>query len=191
MAKDSVSQWDTTADNNTDIAGINIAENCPAAGINNAFRAMMAQIATWITTAFNAYVPKAGAAMIGDLTDLGTGSTIKDPGGTARKIGYRNLPLRAATSQQTLALGDVGQLISIATGGIVVPLNSSIAFALGDTVTVYNNSGSSQSVTAAVGVTLRLTGSATTGTRTIAQRGLCTLLKVGTDEWIASGMGVS
>ena len=45
MAKNSVSDWDTTAANNTDVGGINIAENCPAANINNALREMMAQIA--------------------------------------------------------------------------------------------------------------------------------------------------
>jgi hypothetical protein len=45
MAKTSVSQWDLNPDLNTDINGINIAEQCPPAGINNALRALMAQIA--------------------------------------------------------------------------------------------------------------------------------------------------
>lgn len=44
MAKDNVGQWDTTAENNTDIAGINIAEGCPPSSINNAIRTIMAQI---------------------------------------------------------------------------------------------------------------------------------------------------
>lgn len=46
MAKTKVQQWDTTADNNTDINSINIDENCPAANVNNAQRETMAQIAT-------------------------------------------------------------------------------------------------------------------------------------------------
>lgn len=46
-------------------------------------------------------------------------------------------------------------------------------------------------ITQASGVTLRLAGAATSGNRTLAQRGLATLIKVGTDEWIASGMGIS
>ena len=41
------------------------------------------------------------------------------------------------------------------------------------------------------GVTLRLVGTSTIGSRTLAARGLCTLLKVGTDEWVASGGGLS
>lgn len=52
MAKDTVESWDTTAANNTDIGGINIAENCPAAGINNAIRELMEQVATWVAGLF-------------------------------------------------------------------------------------------------------------------------------------------
>lgn len=45
MAKLNVSQWDTTANNNTDVGGISLAENVmqPPA-VNDAFREMMAQI---------------------------------------------------------------------------------------------------------------------------------------------------
>jgi hypothetical protein len=39
--------------------------------------------------------------------------------------------------------------------------------------------------------TLRLAGTSSTGSRTIALRGLCTCLKVNTTEWAASGAGVS
>src|SRR6056297_2418885 len=46
MAKNSVGDWDTTAANNTDVGGIDIAENCAAANINNAIREIMAQLAT-------------------------------------------------------------------------------------------------------------------------------------------------
>jgi len=52
MAKNAVTDWDTTASNNSDIGGINIAENCPAAGINNAFREGMKQFATWLAALF-------------------------------------------------------------------------------------------------------------------------------------------
>ena len=44
MAKNKVSEWSATASNNTDIAGINIAEGCAPSGINNAIREVMAQI---------------------------------------------------------------------------------------------------------------------------------------------------
>ena len=44
MSKDKVSEWSSTAANNTDIAGINIAEGCAPSGINNAIRELMAQV---------------------------------------------------------------------------------------------------------------------------------------------------
>ncbi len=39
-----IDDWSAVADENTDIAGIDISEGCPAANINNAFRQMMADI---------------------------------------------------------------------------------------------------------------------------------------------------
>lgn len=134
---------------------------------------------------------KTGGTMTGAISEMGNSSSIKDPDGMARAVGYRSLPLRAATSQQTLALTDVGRGITITTGGVILPTNAAVAFAIGDTISVYNNSGSNQSITASGGVTLRLAGGSTTGPRTLAQRGICTLLKVGADEWVASGAGLS
>lgn len=40
----SVSDWSATADENTSIDGINIAEHCPAKNMNNALRAVMAAL---------------------------------------------------------------------------------------------------------------------------------------------------
>tara|TARA_B100001059_G_scaffold192281_1_gene195744 strand:+ start:106 stop:597 length:492 start_codon:yes stop_codon:yes gene_type:complete len=44
MAKEKISQWDSNPANNTDIGGINIAENCPPSNINNAIRQVMSQV---------------------------------------------------------------------------------------------------------------------------------------------------
>ena len=44
MAKNKISEYSSTASNNTDIAGINIAEGCAPSGINNAIRELMAQL---------------------------------------------------------------------------------------------------------------------------------------------------
>lgn len=151
--------------------------------------------ASWVvglTPAFddNA-LPKSGGTMTGPIAEMGNSSTIKDPDGVAQPVGYRSLPLRPATAQQTLALTDVGRGISITTGGIIVPANATVAFAVGDMIAVYNNSGSSQTISAAGGVTLRLAGGSSTGSRTLAQRGFATLMKVATNEWVANGAGLS
>jgi len=44
MAKNKISEYSSTAANNTDIGGINIAEGCAPSGINNAIRELMSQI---------------------------------------------------------------------------------------------------------------------------------------------------
>lgn len=188
MAKNLVTDWDVTPANNTDIAGINIAEGCPAPGINDAIRTVMGQVATWIVSAAGPLL-KSGGTMTGDIA-VTYASTVKDSAGSARNLGYRNVPLTAKSASYQIALTDVGQGVST-TAGITVPPNATTAFAIGDTVVIYNNSGSTITITQGAGVTLRLIATSTTGNRSLAQRGLCTLLKVATDEWIASGGGVS
>jgi hypothetical protein len=44
MPKDKVSEWSSTAANNSDVGGINIAEGMAPSGVNNAMREIMAQI---------------------------------------------------------------------------------------------------------------------------------------------------
>jgi len=44
MAKTKISEYDSTAANNTDIDGINIAEGCPPSGLNNALREQMSHL---------------------------------------------------------------------------------------------------------------------------------------------------
>jgi hypothetical protein len=44
MSKDKVSEWSSTAANNSDVGGINIAEGMAPSGVNNAMREIMAQI---------------------------------------------------------------------------------------------------------------------------------------------------
>lgn len=150
----------------------------------------MAQIKTWIDALSSIYLPKAGGAMTGDVTDMGSGSTVKDPGGTARPVGFRNIPTNTQSSAYVLALGDVGKCVDISTGGVSIPTNASVAFAVGDTISIYNNSGSNQTLTAISGVTLRLAGTSTTGNRTLSQRAWATIRKVATNEWVVSGAGV-
>lgn len=117
--------------------------------------------------------------------------TISESGAiAANSLGFRGLPQNAQTSAYSLALADAGKHISITTGGVTIPANASVAFPIGTTIVVFNNSGSSQSI-AITSDTLRLAGGALTGTRTLAQYGLATLVKVSATVWVISGAGVS
>jgi hypothetical protein len=89
-----------------------------------------------------------------------------------------------SSSGETAAVGHRGKCI-VATGAITIP-NS--VFAAGDAFSIYNNTASTLTVTQGSGVTLRLGGTTTTGTRTISPRGLCTIFfPSSTSEAVASG----
>ena len=108
----------------------------------------------------------------------------------ADAVGYKGIPQNAKTASYTLALSDMGEHISITTGGVIIPANSSVAFPIGSAVSVYNDSGSNQTISITTD-TLRLAGTASTGSRTLAQYGVATVLKVASTVWVISGAGVS
>lgn len=95
---------------------------------------------------------------------------------------------KSQSAAYAITLNDVGQRISITTGGVT--LGAAVAeMPVGAWFEVYNASGSAQNITYAG--TLRLAGTATTGTRTLAGYGLAVLNKVGASEWVVSGAGVT
>jgi hypothetical protein len=108
----------------------------------------------------------------------------------ADAVGYKGLPQNSQTAAYTLALSDMGKHISITTGGVVIPANGSVAFPIGSAVTIFNNSGSNQTISITTD-TLRQAGTANTGSRTLAQYGVATVLKVTSTVWVISGAGVS
>jgi hypothetical protein len=77
-------------------------------------------------------------------------------------------------------------MINTTTGGVVIPANGAVPFPIGATIVVFNNSGSSQTISVTTD-TIRLAGSATTGTRTLAQYGLATCAKVAATTWVIAG----
>lgn len=101
---------------------------------------------------------------------------------------YPQIPANNQTSAYTLVASDAGKHISITTGGVTVPAS---VFSVGDAVTIYNKSASSQTIAQGASVTLRQVGTATTGNRTLAQYGLATILCVASNEFVISGGGLS
>jgi hypothetical protein len=133
----------------------------------------------------NASAAIAGSKISPDFgaQNVTTTGTVSDGKGNLRSI-----PQNAKTSAYTLIAADAGKHISITTGGVTVPAS---IFSIGDAVTIYNNSGSSQTITQGSSVTLREGGTANTGNRTLAQYGLATLLCVAADTFVITGAGVS
>ena len=99
----------------------------------------------------------------------------------------RTVPANSQTANYTLIASDAGKYISITTGGVNIPTS---IFTVGQTVSIYNNSSSNQNISAG-SVTLILAGTASTGSRTLAQYGLATLLCVASNTFVITGAGVS
>lgn len=105
----------------------------------------------------------------------------------------KTLPKTDISSGTTLALTHQAGLVRQTSSGdtVTIPLNSSVAFPIGSTVTVFNDFSSSNTIIVTGGVTLRKAADGSTGTVTIAAYGLCSLIKVGTDSWVVAGSGIA
>lgn len=80
------SSYSTTPASNTSINSINVAENCPAANINNAIRQLMADGKTLDNTvaaiSTSTLMPKAGGAFTGAITRSSAGGYLYHAGAT-------------------------------------------------------------------------------------------------------------
>lgn len=99
---------------------------------------------------------------------------------TTDTMGYIDVPRRTSGFAR-------GQALAVSAG---VTLNTS-DMAAGYTFSVYNDSASAITITQGAGVTLRLAGSTTTGSRTLAARGMATIWCNSGSEAIISGAGVT
>lgn len=99
----------------------------------------------------------------------------------------RSLPQNAQSISYVATAADVGRFINTSAG---VTINASV-FSVGDNVTIYNNSGSTITITQGTSVTLRQAGTSNTGNRSLALRGVCTVLCVASNEFVINGGGLT
>ena len=123
-----------------------------------------------------------------DVTQTFTAAQTFSSGASDSAGSYRIIPQNSKTSSYTLVAADTGKHISITTGGITVPAS---VFSVGDVISIYNNSGSNQTITQGGSTTLRQAGTANTGNRTLAQYGVATVLCVASNTFVISGAGLS
>jgi hypothetical protein len=126
----------------------------------------------------------------GNIEFTGANTTIN-----GAEIGYLDIPQRIISAgANTLTANDAGSHIyntnTTATFAVTVPNNTSVALRNGTAITLING-GNVFTVAAGTGVTLKLAASTSTGTRTIANNAVATLIKVATETWYISGAGVT
>jgi hypothetical protein len=114
---------------------------------------------------------------------------------TADEAGFKGLPLNPQSGNYTCVLADAGGMIRHPNGGgagdtFTIPAEASVNYPIGTVLTFVNRDSSSVSV-AITTDTLTLAGTTSTGTRTLAQNGVATAIKVEGASWMISGSGLS
>lgn len=122
-------------------------------------------------------------------------SDLQGDGSAVDQVGFRGIPMTSRSADYTLVLADAGKgTLHPASDAnartFTIPANASVAFPVGVAHTFVNET--SQVVTIAITTdTLVLGGSTTTGSRSLAQNGVATALKVTSTKWIISGAGLT
>lgn len=135
-----------------------------------------------------AWTNRTMAQLVADLQGTGISSATAE-------AGYRGIPQSSKSADYTLVAADNGTHIFHPASDanartFTIPANGSVAFPLGAAVTFINRSASN--VTIAITTdTLTLSPGGTTGSRTLAQYGMATAIKIGSTEWMISGTGLT
>ena len=204
----------TTITNLPLAVSLNGTEQIPAVQSSGTVRLTVAQIAAYTT--IGAITPSSVNGLT--LTALATGFSIA--GGTTSKtltvsntlalagtdgttmtfppasasVGYLGTPQNAQVTNYTLVLADSGKQIYMAAAQAAttytIPANSSVPFPVGTAVTFVNSSTNNMTISITTD-TLTLSPGGTTGSRTLAQYGIATAIKVTSTLWYISGTGLT
>jgi hypothetical protein len=110
-------------------------------------------------------------------------------------VGFRNAPVNSQSAAYTTVLSDSGKVIlhpstDANARTFTIAANASVAYAVGTVLTFVNMT--SQVVTIAINTdTLYLAGTGTTGSRSLAQYGMATAVKLTSTTWLISGSGLT
>jgi len=110
-------------------------------------------------------------------------------------VGFRNVPINSQSAAYTTVLADSGKTIlhpstDANARTFTIDSNANVAYALGTAITFINMT--SQVVTIAItSDTMYLAGPGTTGSRSLAQYGMATAVKMTSTTWIISGNGLT
>jgi hypothetical protein len=109
-------------------------------------------------------------------------------------VGFRNTPVNSQSADYTLVLADSGKTIfhPVADDNartFTIPANSSVAYAVGTVISFVNLQNT---VTIAITTdTMYLANDGATGSRTLAEYGMASAMKVDSTSWIISGNGLT
>jgi hypothetical protein len=138
-------------------------------------------------------VTLAGTQTLTNKTISGADNTLTVDGTNA--VGFRNIPVNSQSAAYTAVLEDSGKVIfhpstDANARTFTIPANSSVAYPIGTAITFINMT--SQVVTIAITTdTMYLSSAGTTGSRSLAQYGSATAIKMTSTTWLISGSGLT
>lgn len=139
----------------------------------------------WNGTAWAAY--SAGSVSLTLATTVAQSGTP-----VATSVGFLGSPQMSDQDDYTLALTDAGGHYYHVSGTphtLTIPANASVAFPIGTVIAIVNEDSAGDITLAITSDTLRWTDQ--TGSRTIAENGTATLLKVTSTVWRLTGDGIT
>jgi hypothetical protein len=110
-------------------------------------------------------------------------------------VGYLTIPFNSQSAAYTAVLADSGKVIfhpstDANARTFTIPANSSVAYPIGTAISFINMT--SQVVTIAITTdTMYLSSAGTTGSRSLAQYGSATAIKMTSTTWLISGSGLT
>lgn len=140
-------------------------------------------------TTVNFTLPSADGSSGQGLTTNGSGAL------SFTDVGYINIPQNSQSAAYTCVLSDAGKHIYHPASDanartFTIPSNSSVSYPIGTAITFVNMT--SQVVTIAItSDTMYLSNAGTTGSRSLAQYGSATALKITSTSWLISGSGLT
>jgi len=113
----------------------------------------------------------------------------------ADACGLRGVPQNSQSANYTCVASDAGKHIVHPSGAgagdtFTIPANASVAYEIGTAITFINMDSNAVSI-AITTDTMNLSSAGTTGTRTLAQYGIATAVKVASTTWLISGSGLT
>lgn len=120
---------------------------------------------------------------------------LQGTGTDADAAGFRGIPQNSQSGNYTTLASDAGKHIlhpSSAGAGdtFTIDSNANVPYEIGTAITFINMDSNAVSI-AITSDTLYLAGTGTTGTRSLAQYGVATAIKIGATSWIISGTGLT
>lgn len=110
-------------------------------------------------------------------------------------VAFRGMPINSQSGNYTSELSDAGKLLLHPSGAgagdtFTIAANSSVPYDIGTMLTFVNKDSNDLSI-AIDSDTLTMSSDGTTGTRTLAENGVATAVKLVSTEWLISGTGLT